>query len=62
MDPADITADNYDDIRSANYFGIMSLDYDDKYLFDAMYRLDSSSLFGEDNRQILTTEYLQLIV
>ena len=51
MDPADITADNYQaDIRSENYFGIMSLDYDDKYLFDAMYRLDSSSLFGEDNR------------
>ncbi len=51
MDPADITADNYQaDIRSENYFGIMSLDYDDKYLFDAMYRLDNSSLFGEDNR------------
>ena len=47
----DISANSYQaDIRSENYFGILSLDYDDKYLFDAMYRLDQSSLFGEDNR------------
>lgn len=38
------------DIRATNYFGILSLDYKDRYLFDGMYRYDGSSLFGEDAR------------
>ena len=47
----DISANSFQsDIISENYFGILSFDYDDKYLLDAMYRIDSSSLFGEDNR------------
>lgn len=37
-------------IKATNYFGILSLDYKDRYLFDGMYRYDGSSLFGEDAR------------
>lgn len=33
-----------------DYFGIVSLDYKEKYILDGMYRRDGSSLFGEDNR------------
>ena len=36
------------DIRARNYFGILSLDYKDRYLLDAMYRYDGSSLFGSE--------------
>lgn len=39
-----------EEIISENYFGIVSLDYKDRYLLDAMYRMDGSSLFGEDER------------
>jgi TonB-linked SusC/RagA family outer membrane protein len=38
------------DIRARNYFGILSLDYKDKFLFDGMGRYDGSSLFGEEER------------
>lgn len=38
------------DIKATNYFGILSLDYKGRYLFDGMYRYDGSSLFGEDAR------------
>jgi TonB-linked SusC/RagA family outer membrane protein len=33
-----------------NYFGILSLDYKDRYLFDLMFRKDGSSLFGSESR------------
>jgi TonB-linked SusC/RagA family outer membrane protein len=33
-----------------NIFGILYLDYKDKYIFDGMYRYDGSSLFGENER------------
>ena len=35
-------------IRARNYFGVISFDYKDRYLLDAMYRYDGSSLFGAD--------------
>ncbi len=38
------------DIVSINYFGITDFDYKDKYLFSALYRIDGSSLFGENVR------------
>lgn len=38
------------DIRARNYFGILSLDYKSKFLFDGMVRYDGSSLFGEEER------------
>lgn len=37
-------------IRSENIFGIVDLDYKDRYLFSGLYRKDGSSLFGEDQR------------
>jgi TonB-linked SusC/RagA family outer membrane protein len=33
-----------------NYFGILYLDYKDRYIFDGMIRYDGSSLFGADAR------------
>lgn len=36
--------------RAQNYFAIVGLDYKDKFLLDAMYRYDGSSLFGADAR------------
>lgn len=33
-----------------NYFGILSLDYKDRYLVDLMFRRDGSSLFGSESR------------
>jgi len=38
------------DIISINYFGIADFDFRDKYLFSALYRIDGSSLFGENVR------------
>lgn len=38
------------DIVSINYFGITDIDYKDKYLFSALYRIDGSSLFGKNVR------------
>ena len=35
-------------IRARNYFGVISFDYKDRYLLDAMYRYDGSSLFGSE--------------
>lgn len=37
-------------IVANNIFGILYLDYKDKYIFDGMYRYDGSSLFGENER------------
>jgi TonB-linked SusC/RagA family outer membrane protein len=48
---ANISADNASREEVAkNYMGILSLDYKEKYIFDGMYRMDGSSLFGEDER------------
>lgn len=33
-----------------NYFGILDMDYSDKYLLSVLYRYDASSLFGENVR------------
>ncbi len=38
------------DTRARNYFGILSLDYKDRFLLDAMGRYDGSSLFGANER------------
>lgn len=38
------------DERAQNYFAIVGLDFKDRYILDAMYRVDGSSLFGPDNR------------
>jgi len=37
-------------IIAKNYFGILYIDYRDKYIFDGMIRYDGSSLFGADAR------------
>jgi TonB-linked SusC/RagA family outer membrane protein len=51
MDASDISADNFGyAIRAENYYGVISLDYDDKYLVDALIRQDGSSLFGSQQR------------
>jgi TonB-linked SusC/RagA family outer membrane protein len=48
---ADISASSYlEDVRAQNYFAIASLDWDDKYLIDGMFRRDGSSLFGPESR------------
>ena len=42
--------DNLEDVKSENYFAIASFVYMDRYIFDALYRKDGSSLFGENER------------
>jgi len=37
-------------VLAINYFGIVDIDYKDKYLFSALYRYDGSSLFGKNAR------------
>lgn len=37
-------------IRSEGFYAITNLDYDGKYIFDALIRRDGSSLFGADER------------
>ena len=37
-------------IKAVNYFGILDLDYQDKYIASFLYRIDGSSLFGADVR------------
>jgi TonB-linked SusC/RagA family outer membrane protein len=39
-----------DQVVANNYFGILYLDYKDRYIFDGMYRYDGSSLFGSEER------------
>ncbi|MEG9327942.1 TonB-linked outer membrane protein, SusC/RagA family [Salinimicrobium catena] len=41
---------NSTDERAQNAFAILGLDYKDRYIVDAMYRIDGSSLFGENHR------------
>lgn len=51
MDAADVSANNFQyQIRAENFYGVLALDYDDKYLLDALIRQDGSSLFGADQR------------
>lgn len=38
------------EIIAKNYFGILYIDYKDKYIFDGMARYDGSSLFGSEAR------------
>jgi TonB-linked SusC/RagA family outer membrane protein len=46
-----ITSTSYQSqVVADNFFGILYLDYKDKYIFDGMYRYDGSSLFGENER------------
>lgn len=46
-----ISATSYQQqIVAYNYFGILYLDYKDRYIFDGMYRYDGSSLFGSEER------------
>lgn len=37
-------------IRAIGYFAIGNLEYKERYILDALYRRDGSSLFGRDNR------------
>ena len=41
---------NEQDIRAIGYFFTTGIDYKEKYIADAMFRYDGSSLFGEDER------------
>lgn len=51
MEDGNRTLDNYTEkVRSENIFGIVALDYKDRYIFDLLVRRDGSSLFGEDER------------
>ena len=50
-DPTQSSLSSYNgDEVAINYFGILDMDYKDKYLFSALYRYDASSLFGENER------------
>lgn len=44
------TSSYKEDERAQNAFAIIGLDYMDRYILDAMYRIDGSSLFGENQR------------
>ncbi|HIP37629.1 MAG TPA: SusC/RagA family TonB-linked outer membrane protein [Crocinitomix sp.] len=57
--PGVISLDNYDNAfigsdssskTAKNIFAIVGLDYKDRYIVDGMYRVDKSSLFGENER------------
>jgi len=41
---------NTQSIRAQNYFFIASFVYNDRYIFDGLYRQDGSSLFGENEK------------
>jgi TonB-linked SusC/RagA family outer membrane protein len=45
-----VFSDYLTDIRSINYFAIGSVVYRDRYIFDALFRYDGSSLFGANER------------
>ncbi len=50
-DPTKSSMDSYEgEIVAINYFGILDMDYKDKYLFSGLFRMDASSLFGENER------------
>lgn len=46
IDATDFTSDT----KALNYFAIASLVYKDRYIFDALFRIDGSSRFGEEER------------
>ncbi|MBL4904463.1 MAG: outer membrane beta-barrel protein, partial [Flavobacteriaceae bacterium] len=47
----DVTANSDSrDVRAQNMFAIAGFVYKDRYIFDALYRKDGSSLFGENER------------
>ena len=49
--PANVTANsNSQTVRAQNYFLIAGVVYKDRYIFDALYRKDGSSLFGANQR------------
>ncbi len=51
MDPTKTTMGSEQQrIVSINYFGILDLDWKDKILFSGLFRMDGSSLFGENER------------
>jgi TonB-linked SusC/RagA family outer membrane protein len=43
-------ASDAENVRAQNIFGIVGLVYKDRYIFDALYRRDGSSLFGANER------------
>ncbi|MFB9056424.1 SusC/RagA family TonB-linked outer membrane protein [Mariniflexile ostreae] len=54
-----VSLDNYENtfigsdessVNARNAFGIVGLDYKDRYIVDAMYRVDGSSTFGENEK------------
>jgi TonB-linked SusC/RagA family outer membrane protein len=50
-DPLRASLNSYQgNIVAINYISILDMDYMDKYLFSLQYRMDGSSLFGEDAR------------
>ena len=50
-DPTKSTLSSYDGtIRAIDYFGIVDLNYKDRYLFSGLIRRDGSSLFGANQR------------
>lgn len=51
FDPANIDASDFtSDINATNYFAIASFVYKDRYILDGLFRVDGSSLFGENER------------
>jgi len=51
FDSTSTTNDDYlEEIRAINYFAIASFVYDDRYIFDGLFRYDGSSLFGANER------------
>lgn len=51
FDQGDFNANDYTStIKAVNYFAIGSFVYNDRYIFDGLYRKDGSSLFGKNVR------------
>ena len=46
----DNVASNTGDIRAENIFGIVDVDYKEKYIFSGLYRYDGASQFGSNER------------
>jgi TonB-linked SusC/RagA family outer membrane protein len=51
FDPTTVVASSHEELeRAKNLFAIAGFVYKDRYIFDALYRNDQSSLFGPNNR------------
>ena len=51
FDPANVDASDFtSDINATNYFAIAAFVYKDRYILDGLFRVDGSSLFGENER------------